>query len=41
MSVSPKLVLHPLGWEHPQIQTGESLEGQFRSERPSPPLSAT
>lgn len=29
MSVSLKLVLHPLGWEHPQIQTGESLEGQL------------
>ena len=29
MSVSLKLVLHPLGWEHPQIQNGESLEGQL------------
>lgn len=41
--VSLKLVLHPLGWEHPQIQNGESLKGQLslwknpRSQGPSPP----
>lgn len=43
MSVSLKLVLHPLGWEHPQIQNGDSLKGQLslwknpRSQGPSLP----
>ena len=36
MSVSLKLVLHPLGWEHPQIQTGDPrAEGPPLPRRPS------